>query len=387
MKNVAFTLIGGYKWLGGYNYQLNLIKALVKYESEKIIPYLFLGQDVDKEILSTFTKIDGLHIIQSDVFDKKAEVGRLLRAIILGSDRKAFNIFSLYKIDVVFEVANFYGWRFPIATIAWIPDLQHRMMRHLFGFFSYWKREIGFQFQINSHRRIMLSSEDAKSTLERLYPKAIGKTSVVRFAVPTQAFNGDFDELKQTYHLPEHFFFLPSQFWQHKNHECVIRALAIAKEQGHEITVIATGRESDTRNPLHFEELQTLIRTLKVEDNFRSLGPIPYKHILGLMQLCEGLINPSFFEGWSTTVEEAKALGIRMLLSDLTVHQEQAAQYAEFFDPKSPDALAGMLINFNVIYQSARPTLTQAKSASNKRVDEFASTFTDVVTLSSSSSC
>ncbi len=41
--------------------------------------------------------------------------------------------------------------------------------------------------------------------------------------------------------------------------------------------------------------------------------------------LCStALINPSQFEGWSTTVEEAKSLGVKMLLSDLEVHKEQA---------------------------------------------------------------
>jgi hypothetical protein len=35
------------------------------------------------------------------------------------------------------------------------------------------------------------------------------------------------------------------------------------------------------------------------------------------------LLQPSRYEGWSTAVEDAKALGKIILVSDLTVHREQ----------------------------------------------------------------
>ena len=48
------------------------------------------------------------------------------------------------------------------------------------------------------------------------------------------------------------------------------------------------------------------------------------------------LLNPSHFEGWSTTVEEARALGVPMLLSDLDVHLEQAQGIARFSIATAP---------------------------------------------------
>ena len=45
------------------------------------------------------------------------------------------------------------------------------------------------------------------------------------------------------------------------------------------------------------------------------------------------VINPSFFEGWSTTVEEVKSVGKKIVLSDLEVHREQAPDSAYFFAP------------------------------------------------------
>jgi glycosyltransferase involved in cell wall biosynthesis len=56
------------------------------------------------------------------------------------------------------------------------------------------------------------------------------------------------------------------------------------------------------------------------------------------------VVNPSLFEGWSTTVEEARALGVPMVLSDLPVHKEQAEGIAHFFDRTSAASLANALI-------------------------------------------
>jgi glycosyltransferase involved in cell wall biosynthesis len=57
------------------------------------------------------------------------------------------------------------------------------------------------------------------------------------------------------------------------------------------------------------------------------------------------VVQPSLFEGWSTVVEDAKAVAAPMLLSDLPVHREQTAgvQRAWTFQPRDPDALASRL--------------------------------------------
>ena len=87
-------------------------------------------------------------------------------SIIVGCDTSVLNIFRQHNIDVAFEAANFYGWRFPVKTIAWIPDLQHQRLRHYLRFLAFWKREIGFRMQVYSGRHIMLCSEDAKSDFQ-----------------------------------------------------------------------------------------------------------------------------------------------------------------------------------------------------------------------------
>lgn len=382
MKNIAFTLIGGHAWVGGYNYQINLLKALVKYEKKRIQPYLFLGSDVDQKIYDRFKEITGLNIIQSNVFNKKNKTVRLIKSIFLGKDNAALKLFSEHMIDVVFEAANFYGWRFQIPAIAWVPDMQHRQLKHLFNFFYYWKREIGFRFQLLNNRKIMLSSEDARVDFERYYPTSVGLTHVVRFAVPAEASRLDSRAIADEYGLPKHFFFLPNQFWKHKNHECVVQALSILKSQGKDVVIAVSGKQNDPRDDTYFPKLKNSVESLGLANNFKILGVIPYQHIAALMLSSSALLNPSKFEGWSTTVEEAKAIGVRMILSDLKVHKEQAGAFADFFNPDSPIELAERLINFKPLLLEEKLALQlEAVAFSDFRVAEYAKIFTDLVEL------
>jgi hypothetical protein len=57
----------------------------------------------------------------------------------------------------------------------------------------------------------------------------------------------------------------------------------------------------------------------------------------------EFVLTPSLFEGWSTSVEEAKALEKQMILSDTPIHREQMTNNVIFIDPLDPKSLAPLL--------------------------------------------
>lgn len=377
MIRVAFTLIGGKNWTGGYNYLLNLVRVLSDQASDRVQPVLFFGTDIDEQDAAPFDTIAGAEVIRSAVFDGARKGKRLRQALLTGCDQAAATAFAVQGIDVVFEPAQYYGWRFPVPAVAWIPDFQHRYLRHLFDFKAYWKREIGFRAQILSGRHVMLSSDDAKQDCEQFYPNTRARTHVVRFAVPpaTAIDAVAARAVANGYGLPETFFFLPNQFWKHKNHECVIAALQLLKRKGREVVVAVSGKQADPRDPEHFPRLQRLIETGDLAQNFRLLGLIPHAHVPALMRSCAALINPSTFEGWSTTVEEAKAMGTPMILSSLRVHREQSED-ALFFDATSPGQLAGILESFSPVGTEERLSMNvsaaQRASASMKIfADEF----------------
>ncbi len=91
------------------------------------------------------------------------------------------------------------------------------------------------------------------------------------------------------------------------------------------------------------------------------------------------VLNPSLFEGWSTTVEEARALQVPMVLSDLPVHKEQAEGIARFFDRTSAPALADALRQAWRDQSSSAAGAAALPPAIVDPVKRFADDFVDLV--------
>jgi glycosyltransferase involved in cell wall biosynthesis len=381
---VAFTLMSGRNWTGTgvFNYFVNLAHVLAEHADDRVQPVFFGGTDAIAANVEPFAAIPGVQVVLTREFDESRKGQRMRQALLTGCDRAAADSFSKHRTDVAFEYTQFLGWRFPFPSVAWLTDFQHRHLKELFSFRAYWKRDLGFRAQILSGRYIMLSSEDSLRDCEMFFPRSIGKTSAVPFAVlPPDV--SDYDgalAIAASYKLPKHFFYLPNQFWKHKNHRTVIEALHILKQQKYDLVVAASGKPEDYRHSHHYEALRSLVHSRGLADNFRFLGMVPREHVFALMRACTALVNPSLSEGWSTTVEEAKLLGVPMLLSNLRVHMEQARDSAKYFDPESAGQLASLMAQHTNLPASARQEMEKlAISASKKRVKQFASDFSQTV--------
>jgi glycosyltransferase involved in cell wall biosynthesis len=379
---VAIVVTDRRQWTGGYNYLRNLVEVSARHLADEVAPILFFGDDVEETDIEPFANVAGAQIVRSSAFRQSRKTAVLARSLILGVDPAIRRIFNENKIDLVFEAAQYFGWRLEQPALAWMADFQHQLLRHLFSKRAYWKRELGFRAEILSGRTIMLSSEDARSHCERFYPRTRGRTHVVRFAVTARPCldSADRNRIIDGYGLPRQFFFLPNQFWRHKNHECVIRALGCLKMLGHDIVVAASGNPLDRGNRGHWGHLRRLVVDLGVAANFRFLGMVPSDDLRALLEGCTAMINPSMSEGWSTTVEEAKAAGTPMILSDLPVHREQAAGIAMFFDATRPQELADILLTWAPLDVEKRAKLSiDASISSQAAVKRYSKDFLEVI--------
>jgi glycosyltransferase involved in cell wall biosynthesis len=377
---VAFTLIGGKNWTGGQNYLLNLLEVLVRYQNATLTPVLFVGED-GAEAATPFHAIPGLQLVDTSCLNLTRRKPALLQALLWGKDRCLARVFKQHRIDLVFESAQFFGWRLGVPTIAWIPDFQHRGLPHLFSRADWLKREIGFRAQVVGGRTVMLSSDDARQACEHYYPATQGCTHTIHFAIPPRA-DINYSEARaiaDIYSLPAQFVFLPNQFWRHKNHELVLEALTILKQRGKHIVIAASGKQNDPRDPGYFPRFLATLKKRDMEQSFRLLGLIPYPHLMALMRSCTALLNPSLFEGWSTTVEEARAMGTPMVLSDLAVHREQMGEEAIYFERHSAQSLANALEHLAARQPSqCESQVENAREAALQRVEKFSRDFVNL---------
>jgi len=235
------------------------------------------------------------------------------------------------------------------ATIGWIPDFQDRRLPQFFPPAELKKRAGRAAQLAASSTRVLLSSQDALKDFEEVAPTERSKARVVPFPSlfafdPPAAAAGNAVE---KYRLPEKFALVANQFWTHKNHLLVVEAVRRARAMGTDIPLVMTGLPSDHRDPSN-STVSALLQAIAVaglHDRIFVLGQVPFPDLIDLLRRAAVVIQPSRFEGWSTSVQDAKAIGRPLLCSELAVHREQAPEARGFFDLDDAKSLASILVD------------------------------------------
>lgn len=315
-------------------YILNLVRALNFLEDdEKPEIIIFHGfQSPVQDLLNIKYPYLKLHQVNSKNYFKKIFF-RVKRFV---TGKSAF-------YDLLPEVVYPYN---PIIfdgkpRIDWIPDFQERYLPQMFSEAEIEKRKRLQSKIAESGGTVVFSSEDAKNDFQKFYPHHNCQLRLIRFASILPDFSQqDIGVLRKKYDLGEVYFMSPNQFWKHKNHMVVLQAIAALKPHNLDFQVAFSGGQSDPRNKDYFQSLQNYIDAQGIQRWVRFLGFIDRGEQLCLMANARAIVQPSLFEGWSTVVEDSKALNQFVLLSDLNVHKEQVSENYRLFDPHSPSELA-----------------------------------------------
>ena len=136
-----------------------------------------------------------------------------------------------------------------------------------------------------------------------------------------------------------------NQFWQHKNHIVVLKAMKVyfSAHPESELIFAFTGKLDDYRAPEYIEKLKKLFEEDEIKKHALLLGFIDRMDQIAIMKNAQFVIQPSLFEGWGTVVEDAKVLDKTILLSDISVHREQKNDKCRFFDPHNPEMLVSII--------------------------------------------
>lgn len=344
MIRVGFIFSFDDGWLGGINYFRNLITALYALPERKIEAVIFTGLRSPEKHFDGFPAIK---IVRSRMFENGTVLWHM-RYLVRHRLSRDFLFEWLLKIHGI-SVLSHSDWlkgNARVPAIGWIPDFQHLRLPEFFSMDEIAARNKYFSDLCQYCSTIIVSSFDAQSDLNRFDPSCASKSEVLQFVVAStkaETMLPGRGELEARYKFSGKYFLLPNQFWKHKNHCVVIEALGLLGREGKRVLVLATGSTTDYRHPEYFKSLMERAKELDVLDNFYHLGLVPASDLAGLMRDALAIINPSFFEGWSTSVEEAKSLGKQVLLSDIPVHREQNPLLASYFLPDDANALAAIL--------------------------------------------
>ena len=329
-------------WIGGTYYFLNLIHALnlVEDRNKPIISiitsnendFIYVKNETQYKYLEFFNKEYRLNKLEKGINKILKKVGFKLP---FSKDKYVNQLDLIYKYYADASFKNFKN------CVFWIPDFQEKFLPQYFK-----KEEINLRQQYYediafNKDYISFSSNTSLKHFESLFPKSKIKKFVIQFAVTHPNFESlDFKSVLDKYKINKNFFFSPNQFWEHKNHIVVLKALKILKNQGFNALVLFSGKENDNRNKEYVLSLKKYISENNLNENVKFLGFIPRNEQLLIMKKAKAIIQPSFFEGWSTVVEDVKAVNNFILLSDIEAHREQMTTNCVFFNPNNEGELA-----------------------------------------------
>ena len=343
------------KWLGGQNYLFNLVSAYLEICGVGDPPPVIIS---DKNPLpEIFRELEITHQIETLTVPDLARIKHprnTLWVLTAGRNKSLHSTLLANGITRVFSPTLFLGRLPDIEILTWLPDFQHRDLPEFFSMSRRILRELSYRLCLRQSDRAMVSSRAAANAIEKMSSRyAQIPLAIVPFTPSlTPVSNAAVRNTLRRYDLKEGFLYLPNQFWAHKNHTVVLDALRSLHVEGWQGQVVMTGTAFDHRRNGVFKELQSQITALSTAGVAKFLGEVPRPDMIALMQSCKAVINPSLYEGWSSTVEEALCLGSPLILSNIAIHKEQAGTSARYFDPHDQNELAHLI-------RSAEPVTTR----------------------------
>jgi glycosyltransferase involved in cell wall biosynthesis len=375
-KRIALIYAYNESWIGGTYYIENLIAALGQLpddEQPELLIFSWAADDADrlKKVVTypywSFRRFERPLSLPVRVLNK-------LTAILFN---KRF-INPLYNdIDLVFPLTTVWRQFFIHAPhhIYWIPDFQEYYLPEFFKPEEVQEREADQLLILKIAKHVVFSSYAAQNDFNSIYPSTKLSQHILQFAVTGRPATENTDACLNRYSITKPYFICSNQFWKHKNHPVVLKALALLLKTRPQVSVVFTGKEHDYRNPSYFDDLMILRAELGLDEATKFLGFIPREDQLALVRAAKAVIQPSLFEGWSTVVEDAKSLGVPILASELAVHKEQLDNYDTklFFPPTDAVKLAECMAYALDKFSPIQPT------AYRHEVQRFAQNFMSIV--------
>lgn len=334
-------------WMGGIIYILNLIKTL-NYLDDTDKPHLlvFYRKDLGKYL----NEIDYPYLEVIEWTFPGIYAG-YLKSWFSCTNQFVNKIIDEYEPDALYPLHDF-----PVRDrkgrtrlVSWYADLQHKYYPEFFTRQKLIERSLRIRFILRNAKDLVVSSNAVKSDFMKFFnPGKNPRIHVYHFVSVTGKVRMEgINDLLKKYGLPEKYFIVSNQFHRHKNHRVILKAMAILKEEGHVVNFVMTGRLPSERDSEYMAELYSIIDKSGLGSQVFFTGVVPRDEQLMLMKHSQAVVQPSLFEGWSTVIEDAMAVQVPVIASDITVNREQLGERGIYFEKENHSILASVIRDFS----------------------------------------
>jgi glycosyltransferase involved in cell wall biosynthesis len=250
---------------------------------------------------------------------------------------------------VLFTVPNPLAFECGLPFIFPVHDLQHKLQPEFpeVSAAGEW-REREYMFWNGIDRALVVYSESDVGTQDILTLYADTSITPERVLalplLPPSYLDDKADSVTQRLQslgVSQPYFFYPAQFWPHKNHARLIRAIAHLRDaRGLRVNLCLCGSSQNAIREQTYDTVVALIRSLNLEGQVRLLGYVEEADITALYRGARGMVMPTFFGPTNIPVLEAWSLECPVISSDFRGIREQVGDAGILVDPNSVASIA-----------------------------------------------
>lgn len=242
----------------------------------------------------------------------------------------------------IFPAQEVWTYATPTPAIGVIHDLMHRYESRFpevskFGLF--YRRERHYRRLCRYSQGLLVDSEVGKLHVKESYATDEKRIHVLPFVVPNYIHSEQVPKhFDQHYCLPDKFIFYPAQFWEHKNHLNLLRALSLVRSDLPDLHLVLSGSKKNA-----YAKVMLEIEKLRLLDRVHIFGYVPDADIAVIYKRARALVMPTFFGPTNIPPLEAMAAGCPVAVSRIYGMPEQVADAALLFDPYSVNEIAQVI--------------------------------------------
>lgn len=318
---------------GGHTFQMNIIEGVMKVKSEHEFYFYY---DSNKNLFEDTKNVKFINIrfeyfekIKKKLFWKKRKKCQSnLNRLILRD-----NIELVYFISPTYQEVEA-----PFVFTVW--DLCHRSANYFPEVsttgWTFNQREKFYSDIIPKASFIVIGNNEGRRQICQYYDIDSNRVKTIPMLTPNYVYdlNEDVSILKKHNLESNKYLFYPAQFWPHKNHIRLVKAIKKLKEQGSKIKIIFTG--SDVGNEQYIKQK---VKEYNLEEDVLFLGFVTKEEIVTLYKHAFALTYASYFGPDNIPPLEAMALKCPVISGDVEGFKEQLGDCALFFDLKDENSL------------------------------------------------
>jgi glycosyltransferase involved in cell wall biosynthesis len=225
---------------------------------------------------------------------------------------------------------------------------------------------------------ILAGTQVGRDELKRFYGINESRVRILPHPTPASMLNAEVIDDKKALDelgLKPGYLFYPAQFWTHKNHLNLLRAIARLRDEGLAPKAVFAGADYGAERTV-----REAIAELNLSDQVRMLGFVDHSQLTALYRNALALTYVSFFGPENLPPLEAFALNCPVIAANVSGAQEQLGAAALLVNPADPVEIAAAIRRVS----EDAPLRGQLRAAGKKRAaswtpDDFVRSAFDIL--------